>query len=199
MSFNQASFLVVDVTYRGLFNRAVIVFLTVLYYLSSPQVWPVTGPGDLWFPTWKPLGIVIVKNNRSLGPNLNYWIIIFFFSTDFTSYSVAGLTTSQKVHTPGRGQWKVTQHQQWWPQHKFQARPVFSTSWWGFQQVRKCILHMFGVGLQVCLAFSIRCYGKTQTDLLANPIDATVVVSFSFIKTVLTHWINWPAKFSVKW
>ena len=38
MSFNQASFLVVDVTYRGLFNRAVIVFLTVLYYLSSPQV-----------------------------------------------------------------------------------------------------------------------------------------------------------------
>lgn len=78
MSFNQASFLAVDVIYGGLFNWA-LVFPTELYYLSSPQVWPVTGRGDLWFPTWKPLRIVIVKN-RGLGPNLSYWIIILFFS-----------------------------------------------------------------------------------------------------------------------
>lgn len=136
MSFNQASFLAVDVIYGGLFNWA-LVFLTELYYLSSPQVWPATGRGDLWFPTWKPLRIVIVKN-RGLGPNLSYWIIILFFPTGFTSYSVAGLTTSQKVHTLGQGQWKVTQHQQ-----KFRAGPVFSASCRRFQQARKCILHMY--------------------------------------------------------
>ena len=178
MSFNQASFLAVDVIYVGLFNWAVV-FLTVLYYLSGPQVWPVTGPGDQWFPTWKPLRIVIVKN-RSLGPNLSYWIIIFFSPTGFTSYSVAGPTTSQKVHTLGQGQWEVTQHQ-----HKFQARPVFSASWRRFQQARKCILHMYWVGQPVCLGFSL----QKNPNLLANPIDATDVCFFFFHQDC-THPLN---------
>lgn len=119
MSFNQASFLAVDVIYGGLFNWA-LVFPTELYYLSSPQVWPVTGRETCGSPTWKPLRIVIVKN-RGLGPNLllNHHFI-FSHRLHMLFLFTCFLTTSQKVHTLGQGQWKVTQHQ-----HKFRAGPVF--------------------------------------------------------------------------